>query len=365
MHKSKKIISILIVGLILFAIAISCNVQQVNAATTFTLSSQNTAYWQQFYQSVRSKIINKINNQPTSTPTPKPTPTPTPVPTPAPTPVPAPTPTPASTPPAPTPAPNPIASGKLWGAYLSDGNVSSFESSVGKKMDMQAIFTGWGDSFPASSDKTKTLVIFWEPNVSLDSITSGSSDSYIKQFAAGAQSYGGPVVLIPFEEMNGNWDIWDGAYGSNTPAKVIAAWKHIHDLFSGVSNVKFGWDVNNDSVPDTSANAISNYYPGSAYVDYVCVDGFNFGSPWQSYSDMFSSALSQVKGYGKPILIASMASAESSQKAAWVTDALNQIAKDSSITGFIWFNENKEQNWLVNSDSAALQAFKTAIQQYQ
>ena len=211
-------------------------------------------------------------------------------------------------------------------------------------------------------------MIYWEPNgISLSSITSGSQDSTIKQFVSQAKTYGGPVILIPGEEMNGNWDTWDGAYGSNTPAQVVSAFQHIHDVVAsvGASNVKLGWDVNSDSVPDTSANAIANYWPGASYVDYICIDGFNFGNPWQSYSDIFSSALSAVKGYGKPILIASMASAESSQKSAWITDALNQIAKDSSVTGFVWFNENKEQDWLVNSDTAALQAFQAAIQQYQ
>ena len=333
------------IGIFLFA--------AVASAATTSLPAQNSTYWQNFYQSVYSKIINKVK------PTPTPTPTPAPAPVVAPTPV---TPTPA-----PVTTPAPTSSGKLWGAYLSDGNVSAFQTTVGKTMDMQAVFYGFGDSFPSSSDKTKTLLIYWEPsNISLSSIISGGQDSTIKQFVTQAKTYGGPVILVPGEEINGNWDTWDGAYGSNTPALAVSAFKHIHDVVYsvGAANVKIGWDVNNDSVPDTSANAIANYWPGSNYVDYVCVDGFNFGNPWQTYSSVFSSALSQVRGYGKPILITSMASAESSQKAAWITDALNQISSYSSITGFIWFNENKEQDWLVNSDAAALQAFQTGIQAF-
>ena len=359
MHKSKKIISIMMVGLFLMAMAVGCGVGQVSARTKniLTSSSGGNSYWQQFYQNVSTKVINR-------NPAPAPTPvTPTPV-----TPTPPVTPVTPVNPVTPVTPVTPTTTGKLWGAYLSDGNVSAFQTSVGKTMDMQASFNGWGDSFPSSSDKTKTQIIFWEPtNVSLSSITSGGSDSYMSQFVGQAKAYGGPVILIPFEEMNGNWDTWDGGYGSNTPAQVVAAFKHIHDVIAsvGATNVKLGWDVNNDSVPDTSANSIANYWPGAAYVDYVCVDGFNFGSPWQTYSDVFSSVLSQVKGYNKPILITSTASSAGSQKSAWITDALNQIYSDPSVTGFIWFNENKEQNWLVNSDSAALQAFKTAIQQYQ
>jgi len=364
MHKSKKILSIFVVGLALVASASGGNIQQAHATTTTVLSAQ------QLYQSIYSKITSKpttcvwtghcagatcktendcdgqlVCNSGKCGPIGGTTPAPTP-----------------------TPTPTPVSSGKLWGAYLSDGNVPAFQALVGKNMDIQATFYAWSDSFPTSLDKTKTQMIFWESTgISLSSITAGSQDSYIKQFVSSAKTYGGQVVLIPFEEMNGNWDTWDGGYSGNTPAQVVATFKHIHDVMAsvGASNVKLGWDINNGSVPDTSANAIANYWPGANYVDYICVDGFNFGNPWQTYSSVFSSVLSTVKGYGKPIIIASTASAESSQKAAWVTDALNQIAKDSSITGFVWFNENKEQNWLVNSDAAALQAFKTGIQQFQ
>ncbi|HVZ10885.1 MAG TPA: glycosyl hydrolase [Candidatus Paceibacterota bacterium] len=233
---------------------------------------------------------------------------------------------------------------------------------------MQAIFSAWNDGFPSYAKSTvgagKTLVIFWEQyDVTLDQIISGSQDSVITQFAAGARSYGSPIILAPFHEMNGNWDPWDGTVGSNTPAKVITAWKHLRDVFGNVSNVKFAWDVNNESVPDTSGNEIRDYYPGDAYVDYLAVDGFNFGNPWQTWEQVFSDALGQLSAISsKPIYILSMASADGSQKGAWITDGLGSaIKKYPQVAGWVWFNENKEENWLVNSTSAALAAFKSVI----
>jgi hypothetical protein len=257
----------------------------------------------------------------------------------------------------------------MWGAYTGNtaSSFTSFEQLVGKQADVHAVFMGWGDSFPNDlvsplKSNGQSILIFWEQyGTSLDQIINGSQDSYIKEFANDAKSYGGEVLLAPFHEMNGDWDPWGGTVGSNTPQKVIQAWQHMHDLFAGAGNVKFVWAVNNDSVPDTSENSIKNYYPGSSYVDYVGIDGFNFGSPWQTYDQVFSSALSQVKGYGKPILLSSMASAAGSQKAGWITDALSKIYSDSSIKGFIWFNENKEENWQINSDTASLQAFQNGV----
>ena len=280
--------------------------------------------------------------------------------------------------PAPSPSPTPTPTGSpatssavLWGAYAGDSttDAANFESQVGHKINLQAIFVDLGsDNFPSQfgvtvRDQDKTLIIFWEPyNASLDSIISGNFDNYITQFAVAAKTYGGQVILAPLHEMNGDWDPWGGTVGTNSPAKVIAAWQRIHDLFGGVSNVKFGWVVNNDSVPDIAANQLENYYPGAAYVDYVGVDGFNFGDPWQSFSEIFDGALARLKVYNKPVYIFSFASAESSNKPAWITDALTvQIPKHLEVKGWVWFNQNKEKNWLVWSSDAALAAFKATL----
>ncbi len=236
-------------------------------------------------------------------------------------------------------------------------------------MSTVAIFAGLDTDSPFPSEfkttvaaKGKTLLIFWEPyNTTLDEINNGSVDDYIKQYALDAKSYGGPIILAPFHEMNGNWDPWDGPVNNNGAAKVITAWKHIHDLFAGTTNVKFGWAVNNESVPNTSANSIAAYYPGSSYVDIVGVDGFNFGSPWQTWDEVFPSSLMQkLSSYGKPVYIFSEASAAGSGKAAWITDMAAGISK-YHVAGWIWFNENKEQNWLINSDTAALKAFQSIL----
>lgn len=260
----------------------------------------------------------------------------------------------------------------LWGAYAGDSpaSLTDFETLVQKPVDIQAIFTGWGSSgsFPSNfksslADKGKTLLIFWEPyGTTLDAINAGTWDNYMSQFAAAAKTYGGPVILSPLHEMNGNWDPWGGTVGNNNPTKVINAWKRMHGMFAGASNVKFVWAVNNVSVPNTSTNAISVYYPGDQYTDYVGIDGFNFGNPWQTFGQVFDSALATVKQYNKPIFLTSMASAAGSQKAAWITDGFTtQLSKHPTVAGWVWFNANKEQDWRVNSDSASLEAFKAIV----
>ena len=257
-----------------------------------------------------------------------------------------------------------------WGAYAGDHlySVPQFEQLVGSKVDLHAIFIGWYESFPLRygptvRDEGKTLVLFWEQyDVSLDEIISGSADRYIDEFARNAKIYKGPILLVPFHEMNGDWVPWSGATKGNSPAKVILAWKHVHDRFKGVSNVKFAWNINSASHPNTEANAIKNYYPGDEYVDVVSVDGFNDGDPWLSWGQIFDNVLLEISQYHKPIYVLSMASKQGQLKPAWITDALSvEIPKHKEVVGWIWFNENKEENWLVNSDPATLAAFKQGI----
>lgn len=256
-----------------------------------------------------------------------------------------------------------------WGAFAgySSSELISFEQLVGKPVGIKAIFVNWNDSFPTylGSDlklSGKKLLIFWEQyNVNLDDIISGKYDSYIRNFAASAKIYGGEIILAPLHEMNGDWDPWGGAVGSNTPAKVVSTWKKIHDVFGDVSNVKFAWTINNISVPNTPDNAIHHYYPGNSYVDYIGVDGFNFGSPWQSFDQIFGNVLKELAVHGKPMYILSTASADGSQKADWIYDFGIKVKNYPLLRGWVWFNENKERDWRVNSDSAALSAFKSIL----
>jgi|SRR5581483_9605901 len=261
---------------------------------------------------------------------------------------------------------------KLWGVFNADQNIAPLESELEKPIDLAAYFYAFEDAFPSSfgstiRDKNKTLVIFWESsNVSLDSIIHGDSDAYILQFAADAKSYCGPIILVPFNEMNGNWNSWSGSFKSNGGEKIIQAWRHIHDLFTIAPNVKFGWSVNNTNIPNVASNTIDHYYPGDAYVDYVGTVGYNFAnqSSWSDYQKIFSPVLKKLVAYKKPIYIFATASAAGPKKAPWITNTLSQIHSDPRISGFIWFNQNKEKNWLIDSDPQSLQAFKQAIQEF-
>lgn len=285
-----------------------------------------------------------------------------------------PMPTPASSTPTTTPSPTHPPSALLWGSYVGDNisDLDNFESLVGKRVDIYAYFSDWETDFP-SHLKTKiggagkTLLIFWEPSFGYDNINSGDKDDYVKSFAADANAYGFPVIMAPFAEPNLNEEAWGYAQNGNTAKKFKEAWIRTRDLFAGVKNVKFGLAYNFVSIPDIPGNRYADYYPGAAYVDYVGVDGFNFGDPWQTFGEVFDGPMKTLATFNKPIYIFSLGSIAGTGKAAWITDGLgDEVKRYKNVVGWVWFHDNKVEDgrwidWRVNSDADSLRAFKSIL----
>lgn len=278
------------------------------------------------------------------------------------------------------PSSNP-SSPPLWGAHVGweEGKLEEFERRIGQAVDIEATFVHWGNEseFPSAKARTlsaqgKTLLIFWEamdynsdpvrqPRFNYDGVLNGDFDRYFKDFAATAALAGLPVILIPFEEMNGNWYPWSGTVNNNSPDKHRAAYRYVHGFFKDAPNLRFGWAPNAVSVPDVAGNKIEDYYPGDEYVDVVGLNGFNDGEPWIDFTDIFGKGLSILSPYGKPIYIFSMAAAEDPRKPAWISDTITTIKMTSGLAGWVWFNEDKEKDWRVWSSEASLEAFQKAV----
>ena len=123
---------------------------------------------------------------------------------------------------------------------------------------------------------------------------------------------------------------------------------------------------------------------GHHMVDYVAIDGFNWGTSqlqqtWQSFKNIFSPAYRAIDdgmvpgscdtttiSKFKPVFIPEWASAEKGgEKATWITDAFHQIKARAfpRVQGLFWFNQDKtgqqETDWRIDSSPAARDAFVT------
>ena len=150
--------------------------------------------------------------------------------------------------------------------------------------------------------------------------------------------------------------------------KYIAAYRHIHDVFTnaGATNVLWVFCPNVDSVPGDAWNAWANYYPGDTYVDWMGLDGYNWGtvqtgSSWQSFASMVSRIYPGLAAKGKPIMIPETASTEQGgDKAAWINGILPALQGSfPGIKAFSWFEMNKETDWRAESSTSSSQAFVT------
>jgi len=297
---------------------------------------------------------------------------------------------PATTTTTPAPVVTPAVTDRWVGAYVTGSaenltNLTTLEGLVGQKFAVRNFFQNTSQGFTEvqcsaiSAHGATPLVTleFQNPAVSTTemsggsykAIANGSMDLYLTKYAKNAAVYGKPVWLRPFHEMNGDWYLWSGTASGNSPADFIAAWRHVRDIFNtaGATNVKFVWCPNADSVPNTTANAIGKYWPGESYVDYIALDGYNFGtttSTWRSFTSVFAPGYAAVTALSttKPIFIAETGCGTvGGSKSAWIADAFKVIpTKFSRITGVTWFNANKERDWRIESTTADLNAFKTA-----
>ncbi len=301
--------------------------------------------------------------------------------------------------PSPSPTPTPVVYGKISGsvsgcyigAFINGfSNQTLYESAIGRKLSSVMWYVDFTTDFPLSdcqNMKTKECIpdITWQPwsgtvpdsTYSLQNIIDGTFDTYLTKWANDAKSFGYPIFLRFAHEMNGNWYPWSGYLNGQAsgPSRFISAWRHVYNIFktAGATNVTFVWNVNVTSVPGDSWNDIENYYPGDDYVDWIGIDGYNWGAvtdtsgttTWQDFDSIFYSVCSSLSlaHPRKPIMIGEFASAEDGgSKASWVTNAFDALkAKYSSVKLYNWLNINKERDWRVESSSGSTSSFKASM----
>jgi beta-mannanase len=287
--------------------------------------------------------------------------------------------------------------------------LTTFENDAKKKVSIVMWYQGWGLTDGTQDFQTSWMnnvrshgsipMVTWEPwlytdpagtnqpQYQLSKIINGDFDSYIKRWADDSMSWGHPYFLRFAAEMNGNWFPWSEQVNENKPGEYVRAWRHVYTIFAnkGVTNVTWVWSPN---IEYDGSTPLEELYPGDDYVDWLGMDGYNWGTVphrartaslegistnrsatvtnWQTFSEIFSQTYTHITALStKPLMVAETASAEQGgSKANWITDAYStQIPGNfEKIKAIIWFNENKERDWRIESSPAAQNAFATAIQ---
>jgi hypothetical protein len=274
-----------------------------------------------------------------------------------------------ASPPAGSPPPAPSGGGLLPGHIFVGvavdnaitSSARSFSAVAGTHLALVEFYTpfGVGSPFPKGA-AAQVVALGSTPFIQLNprtpplsSIAAGNYDTYVRRYATAVKAFGHHVVLCFGHEMNGSWSQWGS--GHATPAQFVAAWQRIHNIFANqhVRNVTWSWDpshVGADPQP---------WWPGAGYVDEIGIDGYQ--RPGQTFTDQFAERLAQIRSFAsKPIFIAETGVAPSSEAPSQIIGLFNGVIK-YNLSGFVWFDVNRLEQWRLEGRTAAIRAFRRGV----
>jgi chitodextrinase len=268
--------------------------------------------------------------------------------------------------------------GGTWGNVPWDlAAWDRFESNAGKRVsiDHYGQPPSWEQPFSASTASQVTnrgalpLIDTSSKSVALTDIANGAYDSSLTSWAQAVKAWGKPFFFRWNWEMNGTWFPW-GAQAAQNPAAYIAAWRHFHDLTTqaGATNITWVWCPN---LEYTGSTPYEQLYPGDAYVDWTCLDGYNSAATSTTFATLYTQSYNHLLKLAptKPIMIGETGSKEyaAGTKATWITDLLTTLPKTfPQIKALVWFNWRIYENgtwwdWPIESSPSTQTAFATGI----
>ncbi|WP_157991625.1 glycoside hydrolase family 26 protein [Caldimonas tepidiphila] len=225
-------------------------------------------------------------------------------------------------------------------------------------------------------------MVTWEPFLCSPAATpndverraaAGMYEGYLKEWARRMKLFlNGPdgrpdtgderrVYLRLAHEMNGNWYPWSAESAADTES-YKEMWKYVHGTFrqQGIPSTQLQW-VWCANHQDFGGFPAEDFYPGDGYVDWLAVDGYNWGSSetwshWATPNEVFGDMVARVRRLAstKPLAITEVGSTSAHEtssanivaKSGWLNQFFDYVAAND-VRMILWFNEDKETDWAV------------------
>jgi mannan endo-1,4-beta-mannosidase len=297
---------------------------------------------------------------------------------------------------------------KYWGAWIGDqltgtappwdmSAVSQFQGLVGKGLSLVEFSVPFADcqtppcnfyDFPTTPMQNIRAygaipVLSWssggsvkgtrDPYFRFAKLLAGTYDPYIREFATAARNWGHPYFLRFNWEMNGDWFPWSEGVNGNKPGQFVAVWRHVHDIFTSVGATNASWVWCPYADPGGKFGRIGRLYPGGGYVDWTCMDGYNWAKnptnphPWRTFDEIFDATYHRLVRQiapTKPVMLAELASTgRGKAKATWIRNMFRTIAtRYRRVHGLIWFDQvDRGVDWPLETSPLAARAFAAGI----
>ena len=270
------------------------------------------------------------------------------------------------------------ATGTLFGTYVQPRTgwiredvvaaVNKLESDLGRRLDIDQHYNPWHVAFPSWKEEWdlangRIPLITWG-STRTSRINSGSQDALIRARADGVKALREPVFLRFFAEMDGDFL----AHVTGSPAAYIAAWRRAWWIFAsrGATNAVWVWCP---TAWGFATGEARKYYPGDAYVDWLCADGYNWapgrrGAPWRSFAQVFEAFYEYGEAVGKPMMVGEYGCLErrAGEKAQWIANAGDALKNQlPGIAAVVYFDSKSEHvglDFRVDTSPSSYEAYK-------
>jgi mannan endo-1,4-beta-mannosidase len=249
----------------------------------------------------------------------------------------------------------------VHGSPESYAGVTAFAAATGVRPKVVVYYSAWLETFQSGFAATAArhgavpLVQIDPTGISLAAIASGHYDAYLRSYAAAIRAFGSRVILSFGHEMNGNWYSWGNQHVA--PRLFVAAWRHIVTVFrrQGTDNVTWLWTVNiidrKGGIPSPAP-----WWPGSAYVTWVGIDGY-YAKPSWTFASLFGPTIKAIRALTlDPILISETSATPAAGQPAKIADLFAGIHA-YGLLGFVWFDADHAGDWRLTT-AAAFAAFR-------
>jgi mannan endo-1,4-beta-mannosidase len=276
------------------------------------------------------------------------------------------------------------------GMQADPARLDKWETAVGGHADVASYYYGYGDVFPARTERefseggTRKVLLSWDMGPTrFTEWSSGDHDDYLDEIAGAARAYPYEVYVRPWPEMNGDWQTFqptaDGTrVHGGTYAEFKEAWRYVVSYLRGRGADNLRWVFNPTADTYAETTPVGRIWPGAKYVDVLGLDGFNWGRDagwgrWRSFPQIFREQYLNLTELDPraPVWICEVASKEplvhdgapvdaDHDKGSWVRTMFDYRGMPQ-LRAIVWFDADKERDWRTTSSKRSARQWRLAM----